>query len=109
VCDGRPQPERIEGREYSFACDVWSLGLTLFECATGTCVCPCVLLWVRGPTRCRYPFESPAKARGKLEFFDVFHCIVQQPPPVLPADRFSPELCDFIGEWCVPPPFPLSC
>ena len=28
-------PERIESRGYSYSADVWSLGLTLMECATG--------------------------------------------------------------------------
>eukprot|EP00698_Gefionella_okellyi_P011245 TRINITY_DN2960_c0_g1_i3.p2 TRINITY_DN2960_c0_g1~~TRINITY_DN2960_c0_g1_i3.p2 ORF type:complete len:209 (-),score=43.91 TRINITY_DN2960_c0_g1_i3:836-1462(-) len=75
-------PERIQGKEYSYACDVWSLGLTFYECALG-----------------RYPFE-PTAGRNKLEFFDVFHCIVQQQPPQLPRDRFSAEFCDFI-ELCM--------
>ena len=26
-------PERIHGDEYSYASDIWSLGLTLVECA----------------------------------------------------------------------------
>lgn len=29
-------PERIDGQPYSFPADVWALGLTLLECATGT-------------------------------------------------------------------------
>ena len=28
-------PERINGEPYSFPADVWALGLTLLECATG--------------------------------------------------------------------------
>jgi serine/threonine protein kinase len=29
-------PERIDGQPYSFPADIWALGLTLLECATGT-------------------------------------------------------------------------
>lgn len=28
-------PERIRNESYSYAADIWSLGLALFECATG--------------------------------------------------------------------------
>jgi serine/threonine protein kinase len=28
-------PERISGGQYGFPCDIWALGLTLLECATG--------------------------------------------------------------------------
>lgn len=71
-------PERIQGKEYSFACDVWSLGLTFYECALG-----------------RYPFE-PSTGKKHLEFFDVFHYIVAQPLPPLSREQFSEDFCDFI-------------
>lgn len=28
-------PERIRSENYSYAADIWSLGLTIFECGTG--------------------------------------------------------------------------
>jgi serine/threonine protein kinase len=28
-------PERLDGQAYSFPADVWALGLTVLECATG--------------------------------------------------------------------------
>jgi mitogen-activated protein kinase kinase 1 len=37
-------PERIKGDEYSFDSDIWSLGLTLVECALG-----------------RYPYPPPGR------------------------------------------------
>lgn len=51
----------------------------------------------------KYPFE-PAAGKTKLDFFDIFHCIVQQGPPRLPRDRFSEELCDFIDQCLVKEP-----
>lgn len=48
-------PERISGADYSFNSDVWSLGISLWECATG-----------------RYPFGS-----ADLTFWELLHDIVE--------------------------------
>lgn len=39
-------PERIKGEEYSYDSDMWSLGLTLVECALG-----------------RYPYPPPGRVQ----------------------------------------------
>jgi len=68
-------PERIAGRAYSFASDIWSLGLTLFACAVGK-------------------FPLPVEEG----YWGVVHAVQTLPPPDLAAcGDFSPELREFIG------------
>ncbi len=68
-------PERINGDAYSFAADVWSLGLTVMELAMG-----------------RFPLATGDADVGS--FLDVMNLIVSNPPPILP-DGFTPEFRDF--------------
>jgi len=112
-------PERIRNQPYDYASDVWSLGLTLIECATG-----------------RYPYQPGAgedeedeeeggmggdpamaaaaaaaaaaattpsnKARNKngsrrSSCIDMIQAITESDPPTLPAGgRFSPEFHAFL-------------
>ncbi|PNW73552.1 hypothetical protein CHLRE_13g563733v5 [Chlamydomonas reinhardtii] len=74
-------PERIKGDSYSFDSDLWSLGLTLLECALG-----------------RFPYPPPGETGVNLGFWELLEYIVMEPPPALPADQFSPALCDFVGQ-----------
>ncbi|GFR43084.1 hypothetical protein Agub_g4091 [Astrephomene gubernaculifera] len=74
-------PERIKGDSYSFDSDLWSLGLTLLECALG-----------------RFPYPPPGESGVTLGFWELLEYIVMEPPPALPADQFSPELVDFVGQ-----------
>jgi mitogen-activated protein kinase kinase 1 len=76
------QPERVLGSTYGFDSDIWSLGLTLLECALG-----------------RYPYQPPGSEEGWMNFYELLQTIVDQPPPVAPSDRFSPEFCSFISAW----------
>lgn len=72
-------PERISGDSYAFDSDVWSLGLSLLECATG---------------RFPYPPEDGADANETNEktpkkpktlgFWDLLDHIVREPAPTLP-------------------------
>jgi len=74
-------PERISGRSYSYDSDVWSLGLTLVECSLG-----------------RYPYPKDSGERGEqMGFWELLDFIVKAPPPTLPPDKCSPELCAFVG------------
>ena len=79
-------PERISGERYSFDADVWSLGLTMLEIATG-----------------RFPYNSQQLGGGggggaaRLGFWDLLDYIVQHPPPIPPKSLFSDEFCDFIS------------
>jgi mitogen-activated protein kinase kinase 1 len=56
--------------------DIWSLGLVILECATGSFPFPF--------------FES---------FYEFLEAVVEQPPPSAPLDQFSPEFCAFISAW----------
>lgn len=73
-------PERLSGSSYGFASDIWSLGLTLLECALG-----------------RYPYEPPGDEEGWSNFYELQMTVVDQPPPVPPPSQFSAEFCSFIG------------
>jgi len=72
-------PERIDPPRdrsgYDIKSDVWSLGVTILEIATG-----------------RYPYNH---ARG---FFEQLKSICTDKPPRLPPGRFSPEFEDFINQ-----------
>ncbi|KAH7682841.1 Mitogen-activated protein kinase kinase protein [Dioscorea alata] len=66
-------PERIRSENYSYPADIWSLGLTLLECATG-----------------KYPYtanDGPA---------NLMLQILYDPSPSPPRHLFSPEFGSFI-------------
>eukprot|EP01095_Lingulamoeba_sp_RSL-Kostka_P014052 TRINITY_DN6005_c0_g1_i3.p1 TRINITY_DN6005_c0_g1~~TRINITY_DN6005_c0_g1_i3.p1 ORF type:complete len:293 (-),score=80.23 TRINITY_DN6005_c0_g1_i3:285-1163(-) len=70
-------PERINGDFHSSASDIWSLGLTLLECAVGY-----------------YPYN---KYNKQLTFFELLTKIQNEKSPSLPDnDQFSNEFCNFI-------------
>ncbi|ODV86612.1 hypothetical protein CANARDRAFT_184443, partial [[Candida] arabinofermentans NRRL YB-2248] len=77
-------PERIQGGVYSVKGDVWSLGLMLYELASG-----------------KFAFNSNSgdmiQKGGPDSILDLLQRIVNEKPPSLsPDDGFSPELCEFI-------------
>lgn len=65
-------PERLNGEEYTYASDVWGLGIAVMECIMG-----------------RYPFEKPQS------YFDVIDA-AQSAPATLIEGEVSEELVDFI-------------
>jgi len=69
-------PERIDGQPYSFPADIWALGLTLLECATGT-----------------YPYDA---SKGTME---LMMSLIEDdcPLPDGPHDNMSEALRDFIS------------
>lgn len=73
------KPERIDPKkpDYDIRADVWSLGITLVELATGS-----------------FPYE------GCHTDFEVLTCVLENDPPSLPADQgFSFEFQDFVKKW----------
>ncbi|GME82054.1 unnamed protein product [Ambrosiozyma monospora] len=74
-------PERIQGGVYSVKGDVWSLGVMLYELASG-----------------KYAYGRDAKQVAPDSILDLLQRIVNESPPALdPKDGFSPELCDFVS------------
>merc|ERR1719316_1032564 len=66
-------PERVLGEDYSFAADIWSHGLCVYELACG-----------------QYPYGSVAS------FPVLFDKLCNKPEPQLPEGKYSPVLCDFV-------------
>ncbi len=91
-------PERIEATQYAVASDVWSLGITLVECATGRYPYPVLtppppLVPLRDPNvpAARAPVE-------KLAIFDFHGFVVSGPAPTLPSGAgFTPAFGTFLG------------
>lgn len=65
-------PERISGKIYSYPSDIWSVGLVIYELATGI------------------------EAYDGADFITQITQIVEQDEPRLDGKIFSKELCDFI-------------
>ncbi|RUS72340.1 hypothetical protein EGW08_019898 [Elysia chlorotica] len=78
-CKPYMAPERINptenGNGYDIKSDVWSLGITMMELATG---------------------EFPYSKWGSP--FEQIKQVVMEVSPKLPADQFSPDFCDFIDK-----------
>jgi len=70
-------PERLGGKPYSFASDIWSLGITLVECALG-----------------QYPYTAYTGSN----YFVLLSQIINDAPPQLPTASFSTEFRDFISQ-----------
>ena len=67
-------PERILGNEYSYSSDIWSLGLVIYELATGS-----------------FPYNF-----SKV-YIEHVESILKDPEPSLPDNgEFSPDLQNFI-------------
>lgn len=68
-------PERCDVGSYSLPADVWSLGMVVYELATG-----------------RHPFN------GATTFAALLHSLIDQPEPRLDeTDGHSTPLCDFVA------------
>jgi mitogen-activated protein kinase kinase 1 len=76
-------PERLEGQKYSFASDIWAVGVAVAECALGA-----------------FPFIKD-DGRPVNSFWELLNHIKTKEPPRLETSwGFSPELCDFVAICC---------
>jgi mitogen-activated protein kinase kinase 3 len=73
-------PERIRNKSYDYVSDIWSLGLVLIECATGS-----------------YPYSG--KDPESCTYIEMVQTILENDPPGLP-DGFSRGFNEFV-EKCV--------
>mmetsp|Transcript_26274 Transcript_26274/g.23154 ORF Transcript_26274/g.23154 Transcript_26274/m.23154 type:complete len:164 (+) Transcript_26274:41-532(+) len=73
-------PERCKGEKYNYDTDIWSLGLTILECALG-----------------RYPYFEPGRDYKNIQYFDLLEMISKSPVPDLPKDKFSDNIRDFVA------------
>jgi len=90
-------PERISGGSYSFDSDLWSLGLSLWECSMG--------LFPYGDAGERLANGPPPTEEDSLDdpgrgvcFWELLHQIVEADSPQLPSGRFSPAFCTFVHQ-----------
>lgn len=86
-CLGYISPERISKSKegYGTPADIWSIGIMLYELATG-----------------KHPILSEAmRPNGDMVELEILVVIVEQPPPILQGLQFSNDLCDFVNSCLV--------
>ena len=72
-------PERVLNKPYSYASDIWAMGVLLIECATG-----------------RFPYDTKDSS-----YIDMVQTILESPAPSLPRrDGFTSEFHQFVKQ-CV--------
>ena len=90
---GYMAPERVRGRPYTIRSDIWSLGITLAELATGS-----------------FPYHLPITERqaltpgvrdgtsedATLSLIELWEAISSDPAPALSPIHFSPDFTNFI-------------
>lgn len=94
-------PERIQGLTYGIKSDIWSMGLMLYELASGFSV------WCEDPGDCDLESGNNTKNAGPEGILDLLQRIVNEDSPTLSGKtnrvtrrNFDAELCSFI-DWCL--------
>ena len=72
-------PERFEVKKYSFVSDIWSVALSIMECAIGF-----------------YPYLLNNNQDSLVDFWSLAQIITEKDSPVLNENEFSLEFADFI-------------
>lgn len=73
-------PERVLGGEYSIRSEVWSLGISVLEMALG-----------------RFPYCKENSEPKVFLPIELMQCIVNESPPSLPVEKFSPDFVTFVS------------
>lgn len=94
-------PERLEGQRYTVQSDIWSLGLSLVELGIGRYPIPTPTQREIDDIFERDPDGLAGRTEGRtvsqsMAIFELLECIVNDPPPVLPTNHFSPEFVEFV-------------
>lgn len=71
-------PERTVGKNYSFSSDIWSLGLIVYEMATG-----------------KHPYSPTSKS---MTYIQMIQNILKSDSPKL-IGAYSDEMKDFVSIW----------
>jgi mitogen-activated protein kinase kinase 1 len=83
-------PERIRAQDHASNSDIWSLGLTILECALG-------YYPYRPPAPVTTSSSYPQPQQQGYTFFELLEDIQTNPAPNLPEEGFSKEFRDFIN------------
>jgi serine/threonine protein kinase len=70
----------IETESYSYKSDIWSVGLIMYELATGR----------------KNPYADQG---GKVNYFKMSLKVLESPAPELPPNQFSASMYDFFKRW----------
>lgn len=94
-------PERLLGNKYAIESDIWSLGLTIIEVATGRFPIPVDLQSPLVPIHAAVIPPPEAKKEPTMAIFELLAHIVEGPAPRLPEGvGFSDTFQDFIVKCC---------
>lgn len=72
-------PERIKGEDYSVAAEIWSIGITIMELATA-----------------KFPYSTSSPSNVAISPIELIHCILNESPPQLKPNKFSPDIIEFV-------------
>lgn len=99
-------PERLKGDKYTVESDVWSLGMSLLEMATGHFPIPKEnldkpLVPIHPPPEECIDTEAPGAGQGMAIFELLAHIVEEEPPRPPPSGNFTPEFSSFVDGWYV--------
>ncbi|XP_071794001.1 dual specificity mitogen-activated protein kinase kinase 1-like [Asterias amurensis] len=112
-------PERLQGIHYSVQSDIWSMGLSIVEMSIGRYPIPppddkeiCQIFGLPYDSSAQKSSSKPVgrpistfgDAPRSMAIFELLECIVNEPPPKLPAKVFSPEFVDFVNKCLIKNP-----